>query len=159
MKTVRTNIVNNVVIKCRVPGQYSVNTLNASFEQVSAELKFGVNKRRLASKNCSYCKKEFYYGPVKTQEQSLSMQTIQHLLPKRRGGSNKAENLKYCCKACNETLNGLGDCPAILACMKELAKKFGYGSNQKSVERAAKRLAVWMFENKEKSKKELSNGR
>ena len=47
--------------------------------------------------------------------------TRHHILPRRWGGRDTAENRIWCCLKCNGALAPLNECPAALACMYALS--------------------------------------
>ena len=53
-------------------------------------------KQKLIAVYGSYC---WWCGKCLTEEEM----TIEHLLPRSRGGSNSDENLRLACKSCNQS--------------------------------------------------------
>ena len=58
---------------------------------ISAELKAAVAVR--ANEQCEYCQHQSQFS-----ESSFS---IDHIIPRSKGGSDDSENLAYCCQGCN----------------------------------------------------------
>lgn len=52
-----------------------------------------------------------------------SSATRQHVIPRRRGGSSRPENLRACCVRCNTLLEAADDCPALLQCALALTQE------------------------------------
>jgi len=71
---------------------------------------------------CQYCNK-LTTQPTGPELQKPHSYTVQHVLPRRRGGHSNKENLKDCCKNCNDVLAILDDCPGALACWRGVAVK------------------------------------
>jgi hypothetical protein len=96
------------------------------------------NKKRI----CNYCGSEL----IRTRSHSdkaipsKHVWTRQHIIPARRGGNGRYENLKICCKECNMILAIMGDCPAMLFCMRSLGEKFGLGNGNDGAKGAYKKL-------------------
>lgn len=65
---------------------------------------------------CGYCGRSF----ANTHGSILNAATWQHVLPKRRGGTDEEENLRACCRDCNDWLNMADDCPGALACARAI---------------------------------------
>lgn len=64
---------------------------------------------------CPFCQRHMIHGrtsPVQKARQA----TIDHILPRSRGGTHDAENLRWCCQNCNVALGHLGGCAGALAC-------------------------------------------
>ncbi len=66
--------------------------------------------------------------------------TRQHIYPKRLGGKNTKDNFKICCKECNTILALLGECPAMLRCLRDLGEQYGYGKGNQATKGAFRRL-------------------
>ncbi len=68
--------------------------------------------------------------------------TRQHIIAKKRGGSDRRENLKTCCAQCNATLNALNDCPGAVAAMRALGEGLGFGKGNPAAIGAARRIEL-----------------
>ena len=53
---------------------------------------------------CRECGREMEYGPLDTNDGPLpdNYATVDHIIPKGRGGTSVRANLQLLCKACNE---------------------------------------------------------
>jgi len=73
---------------------------------------------------CQYCGRKTKQSlPFECGNLSPNTYARQHILPRRRGGHSNIENLKDCCKNCNDVLAVLDDCPGALACWRGVAVK------------------------------------
>lgn len=63
---------------------------------------------------CPYCNRPYH--------DAGRYVTMQHVLPKRRGGQNTLENCRPACYQCNQDLavDNIDDCPAALACYRDI---------------------------------------
>ena len=135
--------VKDYLISYSIFGKFSVLYSNAELETIKQELKQAVKLHCQRGKRCYYCRTPFWIYSPKNETELNMRKTHQHILPKRRGGKNYAENLKFCCRLCNHVLNGLNDCPALLFTLSSIGEKKGYGTGAKSAEKVARELKIW----------------
>ena len=50
---------------------------------------------------CAYCQRPMIIHHLQDEERGLSSATLEHVVAKTHGGSNKEENLVAACKLCN----------------------------------------------------------
>ena len=88
---------------------------------------------------CRYCGVVVVPGrrPFGQQPNTAS---VQHVLPKRRGGTNHRDNLRLCCVRCNWLLEAADDCPGALACAKAVAGPFADSVGIRNVTRGWPRV-------------------
>lgn len=89
----------------------------------------------LKGKHCAYCSREMRIdrhnaiGVLRHRHR-----TRQHIIPRREGGSDSPENIRWCCHGCNQTLAICGECPGAMAAAFAVAedlKDFGhYGARK-----------------------------
>jgi hypothetical protein len=72
-------------------------------------------------------------------KQPLSAMTRQHIIPRRKGGTNRRENIKLCCRACNQLLALVDDCPGAMACAFALGEGLGMGKGHSAARGAIRR--------------------
>ena len=59
---------------------------------------------------CCYCNREMMpFQLLGKRPHPLSI-TDEHLIPRSRGGTNRSQNIKYCCYQCNQEKGGLTPC-------------------------------------------------
>jgi hypothetical protein len=57
-----------------------------------------------------------YWCGARLKRRGMRQRTVDHLVPRSRGGTNARENTVAACHACNQTRNLFGHCPGALAC-------------------------------------------
>ena len=69
---------------------------------------------------CRYCGVLMQKGAPPGAPMPLDMATMQHVIPRWRGGPNVRENLRPCCFGCNSLLDAAADCPGLVACARAI---------------------------------------
>jgi hypothetical protein len=67
---------------------------------------------------CPYCDRIMERDPLAP----LGV-TRDHIMPQEWGGTNDADNLKTCCKQCNELRGMTGHCIGAMACLRTVAPR------------------------------------
>jgi hypothetical protein len=65
--------------------------------------------------------------PMVRQSHADNALTVDHILPRARGGTHTSENLRPMCKLCNQSLAHVGNCLGALACARAV---MGYTPQQ-----------------------------
>ena len=89
-------LVDRGVLK-RTAGKYRLPDVRASCSETKAKsdkkkAKIAERTKKPVSDFCTYCRRRIKPG----------QETVDHVIPKSRGGSDDAWNLVICCKSCNE---------------------------------------------------------
>lgn len=71
---------------------------------------------------CAYCGRGTVPWAKPGGTPPLAARTAQHVLPRRRGGTSAAENIKVACRECNHLLGIVDDCPGALAALRAVAR-------------------------------------
>lgn len=69
-----------------------------------------VVKRIRRRPNCEWC------GTALTSRKGARMRTVDHVVPRSRGGTDAPANTKAACYRCNQLRNAFHHCPGALAC-------------------------------------------
>lgn len=80
-------------------------------------------RRKLAAKaplahgqRCPFCRVAMIPAFPRRPQDRDRQATVDHILPRCRGGSHAPENLRWCCKLCNQVMGRAGHCAGALAC-------------------------------------------
>ena len=77
-------------------GEYYIpKTIKLTYEKAIPELELPFSRENIFIRDgftCQYCGEEFHYDEL----------TLDHVLPKSRGGETSWENIVACCKNCNQ---------------------------------------------------------
>lgn len=75
--------------------------------------------RRPKPSHCPQCgAAAFDRPPVGGEAYRPDLLTVDHILPRHAGGSNRTENLRWLCVRCNRSLIWAGNCVGALACAR-----------------------------------------
>lgn len=78
-------------------GEYYIpKTIRLTYEMAIPELELPFSRENIFIRDgfkCQYCGQQFSYGEL----------TLDHVMPKSRGGATSWENIVTCCKHCNQT--------------------------------------------------------
>lgn len=77
---------------------------------------------RMRAESCIWCGQVM---PIVTNQGDPRQRTVEHMLPKCRGGTDEAHNLRWACRRCNEFRSIAGHCIAALRCAEAVV-----GENQ-----------------------------
>ena len=92
------------------------------------------------SERCPYCRgKMRRCMPIPYRHAQPYDMTRQHIIPVRRGGTDRRENIRMCCYACNQALALVDDCPGALACAVALGEALGFGKGHGAARGAIRR--------------------
>lgn len=71
----------------------------------------------MSASPCCYCGRMMSAARPKPRNlPRMSLATRDHVLPRVRGGTFAADNIRICCWRCNELRGALGHCTGALAC-------------------------------------------
>lgn len=74
-------------------------------------------RRKRGGQHCRCCGTQ-----MQRSGNSPQRETLDHIVPRSRGGSNDIENLRLVCSSCNNDLPGHGDCICALVCALAVLK-------------------------------------
>lgn len=69
----------------------------------------------VSDNTCRFCQRRMVRNGPKWTDRG---RTVDHILPRSRGGTNAPWNQRIICRSCNETLGAFGNCAGALAAIR-----------------------------------------
>ncbi len=69
----------------------------------------------MSAGTCRFCQRPMVRRGKHWQDRG---RTIDHIVPRARGGSNSPHNRRIICRSCNETLGAFGNCAGAVAAIR-----------------------------------------